>query len=505
MLPPQSIDNKKLANLILSRKMATLEQIQALWPYCSPQKDIGALCVEQGILPPVIYQKMVEFLIASPQPGGGMQGAGSHQGPVSPATAQMHPPETVKRTPAAAPPVAPVKRDTQHPKDVLPSYIENPDGLSPSSTTAGKSIDPMQKYTGKNSELPPIGTFSSVADVFRYARMTGASDVHISVNSPLVMRRLGELVPANESALRPEVTKKLIGTIVSDDQRKRIEQKGDLEFVYQLDDAGRFRVTAMKQRAGWDLTARCIPDTIIPFEETGMPDSCRMLTQWAQGLVLVTGPASCGKSSTLTTLVELVNQTRNDHIITLEAPIEYIFTSARAQITQREIGKDTVNQEAALKAALREDPDIIVIGELRDLSTIRLAVSAAETGHLVFASMNTISASRTIYRLIDSFPPEEQGIMRNMISESLRGVISQQLIPCADGCGMVAAFEVLIINSAVANMIRKDETHQLGTAMITGKAAGMQLLDDSLNALAAQGLITEEEVAARSMVKKAMK
>jgi twitching motility protein PilT len=197
----------------------------------------------------------------------------------------------------------------------------------------------------------------------------------------------------------------------------------------------------------------------------------------------------------------MINQQRKEHIITLESPIEYLFTPALAQITQREMGKDTVNQEAALRAALREDPDIIVVGELRDLSTIQLAVSAAETGHLVFGTMNTISASRTIYRLIDSFPPEEQGIIRNMVSESLRGIISQQLIPKMDGSGMVAAYEVLIVNSAVANMIRKDEAHQLGTAMITGKANGMQVLDDSLRALAMQGIISQDEVVSRSMVK----
>jgi len=232
-----------------------------------------------------------------------------------------------------------------------------------------------------------------------------------------------------------------------------------------------------------------------------MPAACRGLTEWAQGLVLVTGPASCGKSSTLATLVEMLNQTRPDHIITIESPIEQTFTSAKAQITQRQIGRDTASQEAALRAALREDPDIIVVGELRDLSTIQLAVSAAETGHLVFATMNTINASRTIYRLIDSFPPEEQAIIRNMVSESLRGVISQQLVPRCDSEGLVAAYEVLLVNSAVSNMIRKDEAHQLGTAMITGKASGMQLLDDSLKMLAAQGIISQQEVNARCVVK----
>jgi twitching motility protein PilT len=200
----------------------------------------------------------------------------------------------------------------------------------------------------------------------------------------------------------------------------------------------------------------------------------------------------------LAALVDRVNQERHDHIITLEDPIEMIYPSARCRITQRQIGKHTRSQDAALRAALREDPDIIVIAELRDLDTIRLAVSAAETGHLVFATMNTANAARTLFRLVDSFPPEEQGVVRNMISESLRGVISQQLLPRADGSGMVPAFEVLLVTSAVANMIRKEETHQLGTAMLTGKSQGMVILDDSLKALVEKGLVEPREAQARA-------
>jgi twitching motility protein PilT len=194
----------------------------------------------------------------------------------------------------------------------------------------------------------------------------------------------------------------------------------------------------------------------------------------------------------------MVNQERHDHIITIEEPIELIFQPAHCRITQRQIGPHTLNHNAALRAALREDPDIIVISELRDLDTIRLAVSAAETGHLVFGTMNTNNAGRTLYRLIDSFPPEEQGIIRNMISESLRGVISQQLLPRKDGQGMVPAYEMLLITQAVANIIRKDEAHQLGTAMLTGKSQGMVLLDDSLRTLIEKGILDPAEAMARA-------
>jgi twitching motility protein PilT len=348
-----------------------------------------------------------------------------------------------------------------------------------------------------------ISVDKSLNELLAFTRSIDASDLHLSVNNPVIVRRYGVLTKVSADILTPDIIEHRVRSILSDAQHEAFLKTGDLEFIYMPSETGRFRVTVMKQRAGWDLTARCVPRTIRPFEHTGMPEACKTLTKWAQGLVLVTGPACCGKSSSLATLIEMINQTRSEHVITIESPIEFIFEPKRAKITQRQIGRDTADQDAALRAALREDPDIIVVGELRDLATIRLAVSAAETGHLVFATMNTISASRTIYRLIDSFPAEEQGIIRNMVSESLRGVISQQLIRRKDGTGMVAAFEVLIVNSAVANMIRKDEAHQLGSAMITGKAIGMQLLDDSLKSLVSQGLIAPEEASKRCLIRPA--
>ncbi|HMA65826.1 MAG: PilT/PilU family type 4a pilus ATPase [Fibrobacterota bacterium] len=388
------------------------------------------------------------------------------------------------------------------PEDALMEKIEIGGGeqeyFDPSSR--GIKLDADDDVSSRESS-GYTGDLPDIRELFRYARSIDASDIHLSVNNPVIVRRYGVLAPTGESIITPEYMHAQIRILLKENQFDSFRESGDLECVVDIENAGRFRVTVMKQRAGWDCTARCIPDRIRSFEETGMPQACRGLTEWAQGLVLVTGPACCGKSSTLATLVEMLNQTRPDHMITIESPIEQVFASAKAQITQRQIGRDTASQEAALRAALREDPDIIVVGELRDLSTIQLAVSAAETGHLVFATMNTINASRTIYRLIDSFPPEEQAIIRNMVSESLRGVISQQLVPRIDCEGLVAAYEVLLVNSAVANMIRKDEAHQLGTAMITGKASGMQLLDDSLKALAAQGIISQQEVNARCVLK----
>jgi twitching motility protein PilT len=331
------------------------------------------------------------------------------------------------------------------------------------------------------------------------AREGQASDLHLSVGKPPHWRRHGILEAFREEILTREGSESGLRDLLGEEDFYRLNKIGDMEKVLDLPNLGRFRMAFVKHRSGIDATARLIPTRILGFDELGLPPACRGLTHWAQGLVLVTGPAGCGKSCTLATLVQMVNQERPDHIITLEDPIEFLFENAECQITQRQMGVHTLSPDAALRAALREDPDILVVSELRDLETIQLAVSAAETGHLVFATLNTMNASRTIYRLIDSFPPEEQGVIRNMVSESLRGVISQQLLPLKDGSGVVPAFEVLLVNSAVGNMIRKDEAHQLGTAMMTGKSSGMVLLDDSLKHLVETGKVEGREAWKRAI------
>ena len=267
----------------------------------------------------------------------------------------------------------------------------------------------------------------------------------------------------------------------------------DCEYVYTIASSGRFRMSLMKERNGYTLSSRIISKSLRSFDESGMPDACRGLTEWAQGMVLVTGPAGCGKSETLATLVEMINQTRADHIITIESPIEHVFESKKSQITQRQIDFHTLSQESALRAALREDPDIIMISELRDLQSIRLAVTAAETGHLVLATMNTNSAIQTVSTFINSFPPDEQEIMTNMITESLRGVISQQLIPRADGSGLIPAYEVMLLNMAVQNTIKQKRYEQLENIMSTNRSSGMVVFDDSLKALVDANIITIDE------------
>ncbi|MCA9407239.1 MAG: PilT/PilU family type 4a pilus ATPase [Candidatus Omnitrophica bacterium] len=354
---------------------------------------------------------------------------------------------------------------------------------------------------GECKTTPPnqLSAENSLDEILTFARKIKATDIHLCVNNPIILRMFGALKIASKEKLTAENTKRLIESCLTTEQLTEFLDYGDLQFVYIIEGAGRFRMTLMKQRFGWDLTVRLIPMTIASFEESKMPAACKELTKWAQGLVLVTGPIGCGKTSTLSTLVQMVNQSRLDHIITIENPIEIPFRPDKCQITQREVNTHTLSQANALRAALREDPDILVISELRDLESIQLAVSAAETGHLVFGTMNTNDAAQTISTLINSFPPDERAIVTNMISESLRGVISQQLVPKKDGSGVVAAYEVLIVTPAIANIMRKGQMQQINNAMTTGKSQGMTLLDESLEALVKSNIISAEEALVRAI------
>ena len=348
-------------------------------------------------------------------------------------------------------------------------------------------------------ETPSIlSTSSSLNEILIFARRQNASDVHLGALKPVIFRQFGKLINITHDALNAQQISQLVSTAIPRETLAHFDNTGDIEYIHTIKGHGRFRMAIMKQRNGWDLTARVIPLDIPKFEETGMPASCANLTKWAQGLVLVTGPAGCGKTTTLAALVEMINQNRHDHIISIEEPIEIVYEPKQCQITQREINTHTLSQGNALRAALREDPDILVVSELRDLGTIQLAVSAAETGHLVFGTMNTTNAAQTISRVIDSFPAEEQSIIRNMISESLRGVICQQLIPKKDGTGMVAAYEVLVVTSSVANLIREGKITQITNAITTGKNSGMVLMDNSLEVLANAGMISTQEACERA-------
>lgn len=360
-------------------------------------------------------------------------------------------------------------------------------------------------FTGRSGKGPAllkmpekISAGISLNEILIYARKLGASDVHLSPLNPVIFRQYGQLKDMTPNSLSMNEIRALLTAALPQEVLKLFERDGDKEYVHVISGYGRFRVSLMKQRYGWDLTARVIPMDIPDFKSTGLPPSVELLTKWSQGMVLVTGPAGCGKTTTLAVLVEMINKSRHDHIITIEQPIEVVYEPVNCQVTQREINIHSLSQSNALRAALREDPDVLVVSELRDLQTVQLAISASETGHLVFGAMNTVNAIQTISRVIDSFPSDEQPIIRNMISESLRGIICQQLIPRKDGNGMAAAYEVLIVNSSVSNLIRKGELVQINNAMMTGKAFGMVTMDASLEALAKNDIITAQDACERA-------
>ena len=333
-----------------------------------------------------------------------------------------------------------------------------------------------------------------------------ASDVHLGVAMPPLWRRYGRLEPIwpDAPALAAADTERMGRAFLTGSQLARLEERGDVDFAY-TPEFGRFRASVVRQRLGWDLVFRLINSRVRTMDELGLPPHLKLLTQYHNGIVLVTGAVGSGKSTTLAALVEEVNRTRHDHIITLEDPIEYLFEPQGCHVTQREVHAHTASFAAALRASLREDPDVIMVGEMRDLETIQLALTAAETGHLVLGTLHTGSAARTLDRVLDVFPTEQRGQIRVMLSESLRGIVSQQLVPRADGAGRVLALEILTNTPAVGNLIRDGKTFMLPGVMQTGKKQGMQLMDDALADLARAGMIEVGEAVARAEQRSAMR
>ncbi len=337
-----------------------------------------------------------------------------------------------------------------------------------------------------------------VDQFLQYAQSADASDVHLCSGAAPTWRRNGNIEPIFPDAeiLTEGHTRMLAESFLGEERLGVLDSRGDVDFAYD-GGYGRFRSSVVRQRVGFDLVFRIIHAQLRTLEQLGLPESLKSLTQFHNGLVLVTGPVGSGKSTTLAALVEAINQERTDHIITLEDPIEYLIPSANCHVTQREVRTHTKSFAAALRGALREDPDVIMVGEMRDLETIQLAISASETGHLVLGTLHTGNAARTLDRVLDVFPSDQRDQIRVMVSESLRGIVSQQLIPRADGQGRVLALEVLTNNSAVGNLIRDGKTFMLPGVIQTGRRAGMKLMDDSLMELLEAGTITAEEAYVR--------
>jgi twitching motility protein PilT len=338
-----------------------------------------------------------------------------------------------------------------------------------------------------------------VDDYLQIAQEAGASDVHLGVAAPPVWRVHGVLQPMWPDAppLTKEQTAALAEAFMPEAYKEELKDRGDSDFGYETEFA-RFRTSVVRQRLGVEIVFRVINRYVRTMDELGLPEYLKLLTRYQNGLILATGSVGTGKSTTLAAMIQQINMERHDHIITLEDPIEYIIPSQNCHVSQREVFTHTESFATALRAALREDPDVIMVGEMRDLETISLAITAAETGHLVLATLHTTNASRTLDRLLDVFPPEQQEHIRVMVAESLRGILSHQLIPNVDGTGRVLALEILTNTPAVANVIREAKTYMLPGIIQTGKKQGMRLMDDALIDLYERGLISAEEAYERA-------
>ncbi len=320
-----------------------------------------------------------------------------------------------------------------------------------------------------------------------------ASDLHITVGMPPVLRVNGSLIPVCDIKLTPDDTTKYAKEILGDKLYSEYNEKGEIDTSYSEKGVGRFRVNVFKQRGSDALALRVVPLQVPTLEKLNMPSIIKDLTEKTRGLILVTGPTGSGKSTTLAAMINEINNSRKCHVMTLEDPIEYLHKHKKSIINQREIGEDTKSYKNALKSALREDPDVIFIGEMRDLDTISIAITAAETGHLVLSTLHTLGASKTINRIVDVFPPHQQQQIKVQLAAVLEGVVSQQLIKKSDGKGRVCALEIMTVNSAIRNLIREGKTHQIDSVVQTSSKVGMKTMDMSLVELCKKGDISIEE------------
>jgi len=326
-----------------------------------------------------------------------------------------------------------------------------------------------------------------------------ASDLHITAGAPPMVRVRGRLTPIDGyPPLTQTDTREIVYSILSNSQRQKFETNWQLDFAYQIPGKARFRVNAYFQRAAIGAAFRLIPFDVVPLETLGLPKVVAEFANKPRGLVLVTGPTGSGKSTTLASLIDVINESREEHIMTIEDPIEFLHQHKKCIVNQRELGSDAPSFADALKAALRQDPDVILVGEMRDLETIGTALTAAETGHLVFATLHTQDTPQTIDRIIDVFPPEQQGQVRAQLSVALQGIMTQMLLPTADGAGRCVATEVLVPTPAVRNLIREAKSHQIYSVLQTGGSHGMQTMDAALSQLVRAGKITRQLAESRA-------
>jgi len=332
-----------------------------------------------------------------------------------------------------------------------------------------------------------------ISELLIFAVKQSASDVHLSAGEPAMLRIHGELRKLEMNALPQEEVHRMVYDVLNDQQRKMFEENKELDFSLALGEYGRFRVNCFYQNRGQSAVFRAIPNKIYSFEELRLPKVCAQISKYRKGLVLVTGPTGSGKSTTLAAMVDYINSERKEHIVTIEDPIEFVHVAKNCLVNQRELGAHTHSYANALRAALREDPDVILVGEMRDLDTISLALTAAETGHLVFATLHTTNAPKTVDRVIDVFPSEQQEQIRTMFSETIQAIIAQRLFKRRDGAGRVPALEVLIGIPAVRNLIRENKISQIPSSMQTGHKYGMQTMSAAIKLLIDKRVIDPQE------------
>jgi twitching motility protein PilT len=461
-----------LGRIAVQLKLITMDQLVEATKHqerTGAGKRLGDILVEQGLITPVQLETIARIQREYLAKRRAMQAGGLQPLHPVPAADAAAAPTGAPRPRAAAGPAVP---ETPRPPR------EGETGVAPRPGTTG----------AVGARRP-----ARLEALLARAVQSRASDVHIHAGAPIAMRIHGRLQRGDGPALTARDTEPLLLEILSPEQRSQLEEQGEIDLAYTIPEVGRFRANLYRQQRGMDGVFRAIPPSPPSLLDLGLPTTLAKFTTFHQGMVLVTGPAGCGKSSTLAAFIDIINEERRDHILTIEDPIEYLHPSKRCVVNQRQVVRHTESFARALRAALREDPDVIAIGELRDLETISLALTAAETGHLVLATLHTNNAIRTINRLLGVFPPSQQSQVRTMLSESLRAIVSQRLLPSVDGTRRVPALEVLIVNKAVGNLIRENKTFQIRSVLQTGAAHGMGLLDNSLADLVKAGVISRDE------------
>lgn len=458
-----------LGRIAVQAKLITMDQLNESTAQQGrePGKTIGRILIERGLISQGQLEKLVKIqkdYIAKRK----AQQAAAAQGTAAPQAAEAAPASTKKAAAAA-------ELANASPRKAPPALAAVP-APGPRPVPAVTSATP-----GRIDAILTQGV------------QMGASDIHIHSGAPLSMRMNGRLGPQGDAPIAREEAEAMLVEILAPDQKTIWAERGEIDFAHTIPNVGRFRANIFRQHRGVDGVFRAIPPKPPSLQDLGMPSTLARFTNFHQGIVLVTGPGGCGKSSTLASFVDIINEERKDHILTIEDPIEYLHPSKRCVVNQRQVVRHTESFARALRAALREDPDVIAIGELRDLETISLALTAAETGHLVLATLHTNNTIRTINRLVGVFPPNQQSQIRTMISESLRAIVSQRLVVTKDEKRRVPAIEVLVINKAVGNLIRENKTFQIRSILQTGSAQGMCLLDGSLTDLVKAGTISKEE------------